>query len=231
MKETLNYYKELSAKKNFRILKWDREFNYSAVNNFAVDYSKGDYLLFLNNDTEIITKDWIQGLLEHAQRENIGAVGAKLYFPDNTLQHAGIVVGLFDSAGHIMQGAEKEYKELPYTKDITRNWSAVTAACLMINKKKFQMVDGFDEELKIALNDVDFCLKLLEGGYFNVYTPYVELYHHESISVGRPESLQRDKVLNKKEIGLFKEHWRHNPRNDRFFNKNYSLSSYTLEYR
>jgi GT2 family glycosyltransferase len=220
-KETLNFYKKIEKNKKIRFLKWDKAFNYSAVNNYAVEYSKGDYLLFLNNDTEIISKDWIQGLLEHAQRENVGAVGAKLYYPNDTLQHAGIVVGLFDSAGHIMQGAEKKPLDLPYTKDIIRNWSAVTAACLMIEREKFEMVNGFDENLKIALNDVDFCLKLLNKGLFNVYTPYSELYHYESLSVGKPWDSHRNKSLLKKEIQIFTTRWGNYITNDPYFNPNY----------
>jgi GT2 family glycosyltransferase len=127
-----------------------------------------------------------------------------------------------------MQGAGKEYAELPYTKDIIRNWSAVTAACLMVEKRKFQLVGGFDEELQIALNDVDFCLKLMKKKFRNIYTPYVELYHHESISVGRPESLQRDKILNKKEIQIFNKRWEKMSKKDTLFNENYSLYSSEL---
>jgi GT2 family glycosyltransferase len=227
-KETLNLYKKIGNNKKIRFLKWDKAFNYSAVNNYAVEYSKGDYLLFLNNDTEVISGDWIQSLLEHAQRETVGAVGAKLYYPNNTLQHAGIVVGLFDSAGHIMQGTEKKYLELPYTKDIIRNWSAVTAACLMVKKDKFLDVRGFDETLEIALNDVDFCLKLLEKGFFNVYTPYAQLYHHESLSVGKPLDSNRDRNLIKKEIEIFTPRWVKYLKNDPYFSPNYDRYNFDL---
>lgn len=229
-KETLEYYKTIKENPKIRFLYWKKNFNYSSVNNFGVKHSKGEYILLLNNDTEVITPNWIENLLEHAQRRRIGAVGAKLYYPDYKIQHAGIVLGINSGegrgvAGHAFKFHTNKIQGFPIQKDIIRNYSGVTAACLMIQKKKFKEVGGLEEKLRIAFNDVDFCLKLLEKGYYNIYTPYTELYHHESISVGTPESQTRDIDEFKKEIDTMYERWEDKLLNDSFYNKNLSLRS------
>lgn len=225
---TRDYYKKIKANKKINIIQWDKEFNYSAVNNFASSFTNGKFLLFLNNDTEVISHDWIECLLEHAQRKEIGAVGARLYYTNNTIQHAGVVVGLYGPAAHIMNGETNKVLDIPYTKDIIRNWSAVTAACLMIEKAKFKKINGFDEKLKIAFNDVDLCLRLIEKGYYNLYTPYAELFHHESISIGKPNSTQRDKQLLREEALLFSKKWGKYMQEDPYFNTNYDKNSLKL---
>lgn len=226
----LDYYKKISKDPRVKILYWKKLFNYSGVNNFGVKNAKGEYVLLLNNDTEIITPNWIENMLEHAQRKEIGAVGVKLYYPSNIIQHAGVVLGINGGTGKGVAGHAYKYfpsiiQGFPIQKDIIKNYSGVTAACLMIQKKKFLEVGGLEEKFRIAFNDVDFCLKLLKNGYYNIYTPYVELYHHESISVGTPEAKTRNNDEFSKEIDLMYEKWENDILNDKFYNKNLSLNS------
>lgn len=226
----LEYYELLKQDKRIKIPIWKERFNYSGVNNFGVKHAKGQYLLLLNNDTEIISPNWIEGMLEHAQRKEVGAVGVKLLYPNNTIQHAGVILGINGGtgkgvAGHSFKYFPREIQGFPVQKDIIKNYSAVTAACLMIDRKKYEEVRGLEEKFRIAFNDVDFCLKLLKKGYYNVYTPYVELYHHESISVGTPEAKTRDNDEFSKEIDLMYKKWEKNLLNDPFYNKNLSLKS------
>ena len=175
----------------FRSYLYDIPFNYSQINNYAVTKAQGDYLLFLNNDTEIISPDWIEAMVEQAQRESIGAVGGLLLYPDDTIQHAGVILGLFDVAGHGHQNFEAS--EAGYISQIvsTNNYSAVTAACLMCRRDVFNRVSGFETKLAIAFNDLDFCLKLIEQGYRNIYLPHVVLYHYESKSRGYEDSPEK----------------------------------------
>jgi GT2 family glycosyltransferase len=210
-----------------QILKWNKEFNFSAVCNFGAKKAKGEYYLFLNNDTEVITPDWIEGMLEHAQRESIGAVGCKLLYPNNTIQHAGVILGIkggitkYGIAGHAFKnfydGDQGTYFQQPHS---VKNYSAVTAACLMIDKKKFI---EFDPKFKVAFNDIDFCLKLLKKRYFNLYNGQIKLYHHESVSVGKPEFKNRDLKTFKKEILKMWKKWSRLLTNDPFYNKHYTL--------
>ncbi|MDS4028034.1 MAG: glycosyltransferase [Candidatus Contendobacter sp.] len=164
---------------------YDHPFNFSAINNFAVGLSRGEHILLLNNDTEIINPDWLEALLEHSQRPEVGAVGAKLYYPNNTIQHAGIIVGIRGSAGHSHKCLQRNDPGYFNRLDVIQNISAVTGACLMVKKLLYQMLGGLDEiNLPIAFNDVDFCLRLREYGYLNIFTPHCELYHYESKSRG-----------------------------------------------
>jgi GT2 family glycosyltransferase len=164
-------------------LRWKR-FNYSFLNNEAVRQSTAPYVLFLNDDMSIVTPEWLTAMLEHAQHADIGAVGAQLWYPHNAIQHAGVVMGIYGNSGHafknlpVLPAGQSQYFDFPY---LTRNCSAVTAACLLISRDKFWEVGGFDEKaLAVAFQDVDLCLKLLDKGYRNVYTPYAVLYHYES---------------------------------------------------
>ena len=178
-------------KERVRVVPYDVPFNFSAINNYAVAKATGAYLLFLNNDTEVISPDWLEAMLEQAQRPSIGAVGAKLLYGDGTVQHAGVVVGLGGVAGHSHKyyaGGEPGYF---YTLQTVNNFSAVTAACLMLRRAVFDEVGGFDDQLAIAFNDVDFCLRIREAGYRNVYLPHVELYHHESKSRGLEDTPEK----------------------------------------
>lgn len=181
-------------------------FNYSRLNNLAVQQARGDYLLFLNNDTEVITPDWIEAMVEQAQRPAIGAVGALLLYPDQTVQHAGVVLGIGDIAGH----SHKYYRwgDHGYFSQLVsiNNYSAVTAACLMCRRAVFEQVGGFDEAIAVAFNDVDFCLKLKQQGYRNLYLPHVQLYHHESKSRGIEDTLEKQQRFTQ-ELQLMQAKW------------------------
>ncbi len=223
---------------NVSVEKWQKPFNFSAVCNFGVTKAKGEYLLFLNNDTEVITSSWIEDLLGSANQAHAGAVGCKLLYPNKHIQHAGIVLGMggFPDtpaiAGHIFAGwdnnLQDQYKMM-FTEAL-RDSSAVTAACLMVARRKFDEVGGFDESFKIAFNDVDFCLKLRDKGYYNIYVPFVKLYHHESVSVGRIERKGRDLELFKDEHRRMAKKWGESTfSNDPFFNPNYKLTNGYVE--
>ncbi|MDQ1255052.1 MAG: hypothetical protein QG646_4331, partial [Euryarchaeota archaeon] len=184
-KETFQYLNSIQDKPNVQIIMYDKPFNFAAINNFASKKSIGSYLLFLNNDTEVITDNWLLYLLMNAQRKEIGCVGAKLLYPDGTIQHAGVILGLTGMAGHVLAGLpENKWTNLGLD-SWSRNYLAVTAACLMISKEKFDQVGGFDEKFTICGNDVDLCLKVHRLGYRNLYVPHVKLYHYESISRGK----------------------------------------------
>lgn len=212
---TRAFYNQIEQDSRITVLYYpEREFNFSAINNWAVQYVDGDYLLLLNNDTEVISRGWLEEMLMFVQREDVGAVGAKLYFPDNRIQHSGLVIGL---GGHIASHYDhgKSRTESGYLHRLltVRNYSAVTAACLMVKKADYLQVGGFDEQnFKIGLNDVDFCLKLREIGRVNLVTPYAELYHYEGVTRGRDTTGERQQRF-EGECRLFREKW-----NDYFVN-------------
>ena len=189
-----------------KVVTWKDEFNYSAINNFGTQYASGDYYLLLNNDTEVITPDFIEELLGYCMRKDVGAVGARLYYPDDTIQHAGVIVGLQGIAGHAFVGLERDnpgYFARPMTQ---QDYSAVTAACMMVDKKVYEEVGGLNEQLKVAFNDIDFCLKIREKGYKIVYNPYCELYHYESKSRGEENTFDKVDRFNG-EIDYFEKRW------------------------
>ena len=207
-KETFAYYEKLQAENpKVKVVFWEREFNYSAINNYGVGFAKGEYLLFLNNDTEIINPDCIEELLGYCMRDDVGIVGARLYYEDDTIQHVGVIIGLGGVAGHTFVGEPKD--SLGYFGRIVtaQDYSAVTAACLMTKRKVFEKVNGFEEKLAVAFNDVDFCLKVREAGYLVVYNPYAELHHYESKSRGLEDT--EEKVLRfQGEIRTFQYRWK-----------------------
>ncbi|GIW65404.1 MAG: glycosyl transferase family 2 [Candidatus Parcubacteria bacterium] len=228
------YEKVKKKHKKTQILKWKKEFNFSAVCNYGAEKAKGEFFLFLNNDTEVITPDWIEGMLEHVQRKEIGAVGCKLLYPNRRIQHAGIVLGIRGGpikkgiAGHILKGVRDGidlgiYSSLLYS---VKNYSGVTAASLMINKNKFL---NFDTKFKIAFNDVDLNLRILKNKYFNLCNCDIKLYHYESISVGKPGETTRDVNLFRKEIERMYKKWDWILENDPFYNKNFSLNNEWIE--
>ncbi len=227
------YYQELEEDPRVRVAAYTGGFNYSKINNFGVTLTKGDYLLFLNNDTEVITPDWLEQLLMYAQRPDVGAVGAKLYYGDDTIQHAGVVIGLgaHRSAGHTHYKMPREHLgymgRLCYAQDVT----AVTAACLMVERSIYDEVDGLDESFTISLNDVDFCLKVREKGYLNIFTPFAELYHYESKTRGMEEGEKLRRYED--ECARFRERWRAVlEAGDPYYNPNFSLdySDFTLRF-
>lgn len=224
-KETFDYYQELSEEEKIKVITYEGAFNYSAVNNLGVSCASGEYVLLLNNDTQVITVNWMEELLMYAQREDVGAVGAKLYYADKTIQHAGVVLGLgaHRTAGHSHYKQHREnlgyMGRLCYAQDV----SAVTGACLLVNKRLFDEVGGLDEGFAISLNDVDFCLKLRKKGYLNVFTPFAELYHFESVSRGLDDNGEKAQRYNK-ESEQFRSKWKEVlEAGDPYYNPNFSL--------
>lgn len=220
---TLRLYDEIEKTGRVKVAVWDKPFNYAAINNFAAGRASGEILLFLNNDTEVISPDWLERMIEFAMRGDVGAVGAKLYYPDNTIQHAGVILGVGGIAGH-------SHKYFPMGSYgyigrlcIAQNLSAVTGACLMTRKDVFNAVGGFDEGYAFAFNDVDLCMKIRDKGYLIVWTPYAELYHYESKTRGyedTPEKQQRFKT----EIDRFRQKWGDRlDRGDPYYNTNLTL--------
>ena len=184
--KTLEYLKRLEREyHNIRVLPYDKPFNYSAINNFAAERAEGEVLVLMNNDVEVISEGWLTEMVRHALRPEIGAVGAKLYYDNLTVQHAGVVLGLGEVAGHAHKYFPRESDGYFGRLKLVQNYSAVTGACLAVRKALYREVGGLNaEHLTVAFNDVDFCLKLVEKGYRNLWTPYAELYHHESRSRG-----------------------------------------------
>lgn len=203
--ETFRYYEKISSEK-IRVIRWEKEFNYSAINNFGVRHAKGDYILFLNNDVEIINGDWMREMLSHCQRKEVGIVGARLYYPDDTIQHGGIIVGIGGVAGSVFVGLPKGYSGYMHKAALQLDLSAVTAACMMMKRRVFEEVGGFEEKLKVAFNDVDLCLKTREKGYLVVYNPYVELYHYESKTRGAEDTKEKVRRF-QTEIEYMRSHW------------------------
>lgn len=214
----LEYWLDKQPEK-FSYYRYDIPFNYAKLNNYGVEKAKGEYLLFLNNDTEVITSDWLESMIQQAQRKSIGVVGCKLLYPDDTIQHAGVILGL---------GAIAEHPYLCYPKNhggyfgaiaSINNYSAVTGACMMCRREVFEAVKGFEEELEVAFNDVDFCLKVRELGYNNLYLPHVVLYHYESKSRGKEDTPEKQARF-RKEINYMRKKWGKIIDNDPCYNPN-----------
>ncbi len=189
---TFDYYRDLNRYGDrIRILDWSGPFNYASINNMAARKAKGEFLMLLNNDVSVITPAWLEEMLMFAQRQDVGVVGAKLYYQDNTVQHGGIILGVGGLAGHAHRYAPKSDHGYMNRLSIVHNLSALTAACMMLEKRKFLEVDGFDEAYVVAVNDVDLSMKLREKGYLNIFTPYAELYHDESKSRGPDDTPEK----------------------------------------
>lgn len=230
--EIFAYYESLKQYSNIKVVTWDGEFNYSAINNYGITFASGEYILLLNNDTEVITLDWIEEMLMYAQREDVACVGSKLYYEDHTIQHAGVVIGLgaHRTAGH--SHYRMNIENLGYMGRLcyTQNVTAVTGACLLVSKKIFDEVGGLDESFKVSLNDVDFCLKCRQKGYLNIWTPFAELFHYESISRGSDMKGASAERYNE-ESARFREKWAIQlASGDPYYNPNFSLdrSDYTI---
>jgi O-antigen biosynthesis protein len=220
---TREYLRDIQCDTRIRVLQFDRPFNYSAINNFAAAESRGDILALVNNDVEVIGSDWLTEMVCHAVRPGIGAVGAKLLYANGTVQHAGVIMGIGGVAGHahkFLDGTSPGYCGRAM---VTQNMSAVTGACLVVRKSVYEAVGGLNEtDLVVALNDVDFCLKLLDAGLRNVFTPFAVLYHHESISRGRNDSKLKQQVF-MKEFNYVAQNWRRYIANDPCYNPNLTL--------
>ena len=222
--KTFEYYQKVEAENSkVHVVYWKDEFNYSAINNFGVKYAKGDYLLFLNNDTEIINDNCLEELVGYCMHEGVGAVGARLYYSDNTIQHAGVIVGFGGIAGHAFLGLDRSANGYFSRIICAQDLSAVTAACMMVKKEVFEEIGGFDTDLKVAFNDVDLCMKIRTAGYRIVYNPYAELYHYESKSRGLEDTPEKVERFNG-EIATFAQKWpeilKHG---DPYYNPNLSM--------
>jgi GT2 family glycosyltransferase len=201
------------AQLNHRVLRYNGPFNFSAINNFAVEETDSPWLLFLNNDVEVIDSDWLTVMAEHVQRPEVGAVGARLIYPDETIQHAGVVLGVGGIAEHAFRGFPAEDPGVCRQLQVTRNYASVTGACLLTRRDVFEKVGGFDEEqLPVTFNDVDLCLKMRRAGYLIVYTPFAKLYHHESAS--------RRRSYEALETAVFRERWPEILERDPYYNPN-----------
>ena len=230
-KEIFEYYQELAETPKIRLLRWKKEFNYSAINNFAASKARGEYLLFLNNDTEVITSDWMEEMLGFCQRKDTGIVGAKLYYGNDTIQHGGTVIGIGGIAGHMFVDMPRERSGYMHKASIIQDLSAVTAACMMIKKSVFDRVQGFEEALGVAFNDVDLCLRVGQLGYLVVYDPYVELYHYESKSRGAEDSKEKVRRF-QTEIEFMRCRWEKLLKEgDPYYNKNLSLTKWNYSLR
>ena len=228
--ETFAYYKKIESDK-IRIVYWSDEFNYSAINNFGVKHARGDYLLLLNNDVEVITTDWLEELTANCQRKDVGIVGARLYYPDDTIQHAGIVIGIGGVAGALFVGMPRMFTGYLHKASIQQDLSAVTAACMMVKRSVYEELGGLEEELKVAFNDVDFCLRAREKGYLVVYDPNVELYHFESKSRGTEDSKEKIRRF-QNEIEYMRSHWLELlKKGDPMYNPNLTLTKWDYSLR
>lgn len=227
-KETFDFYRKLEENnKNVHVVKYEEKgFNFSKINNFGRKFAKGEYILLLNNDVEVINENWIEEMLGICQQKNVGIVGAKLLYPDNSVQHAGVIIGIGGVAGHIHKNIKDSDPGYFSRAVIVNNFSAVTAACLLVKTNIFDEVGGLDETLEVAFNDVDFCMKVRNKGYLVVYTPFAKLHHFESKSRGNEDTKEKKNRFSN-EIDRFKEKWQEElEKGDPYFNKNFRLDDY-----
>jgi len=222
--QTLRYLDELRGRDRVRVLSWPHAFNFSAIVNHAAAQARGDVLCLLNNDTEVIASDWLDELVSHAVREDVGAVGGMLYYPGDTIQHAGVILGIGGVAGHAHGHVRRGSNGYLGRAGVVQNLSAVTGACLALRRSVFAEIGGMDESLAVAFNDIDLCLRLHARGYRNVWTPHAELYHHESASRGAEDTPEkRARFLAESEA--MQRRWGELLANDPAYNPNLSLES------
>lgn len=224
-KEIFDYYEELKKlHDNIQVVTYKGEFNYSRINNFGMKYTKGDYVLLLNNDTEVISPNALSEMVGCILRPEVGAVGAKLLYEDDTVQHAGVVVGFSGYAGHVNHGINKDDYGYMVRARINCNYSAVTAACMMVKKSVFNQVGGFDEQFVVACNDVDLCLKICKEKYLIVYNAFALWHHYESKSRGYDDASQEKTWRFNKEVEKFQDKWKDVLINgDPFYNSNWNI--------
>lgn len=229
--EIFDYYREIEKRPGVRVLTWKEGFNYSAINNFGEKSADGDYLLFLNNDVEVISPHWIEELLGNCQRKEVGIVGAKLYYPDDTIQHAGTIIGIGGIAGHAFLNMPRSRTGYLHKASLQMELSAVTAACMMMKRQVFRQLGGFEEQLSVAFNDVDLCLRTVQAGYLVVYNPEAELYHYESKSRGAEDSEEKVRRF-QEEIEFMRSRWMDLlKKGDPYYNRNLTLSKWNYSLR
>lgn len=221
--ETLAYLENIRCDKRKRVIQYDKPFNYSAINNYAVQHAKGEIIALLNNDVEVISTNWLAEMVSHAIRPGVGAVGAKLLYSNGRVQHAGVITGIGGVAGHAHKYIDDNSHGYCHRAVVTQNLSAVTGACLVVKKQVYQQIGGMNQTyLSVAFNDIDFCLKLIAAGYRNVFTPYAQLYHHESISRGRDDTLEKHAIF-VQEFEYMKKTWGERLQRDPAYNPNLTL--------
>ena len=208
---------------SFRCVEDKEPFNFSRLINLGRKNARGAFLVLLNNDTEVISPDWLEALMEHVQRAEVGVAGAKLLYENDTIQHAGVIVGLGGAAGHVLIGEDRDGPGYFNYVNMLNTYSAVTGACFMVRTLVFDQVGGFDETFGTEYNDVDFCLRVMEAGYRNLYVPHCELYHYESMSRGHPHSTSESYKKHVKEVNLFRKKWKRYVEKDPCYNPNLSL--------
>ena len=214
---------KLSGGQKVKVVTWKEGFNYSAINNFGATFANGEYLVLLNNDIELITQDWLEEMLGNCQRPEVGIVGARLYYPDNTIQHAGIVIGIDGIAANMYPGMRREREGYMHRAATQLNYSAVTAACMMIEKQIFDEIGGFEEKLTVAFNDIDLCLRVGQTGHLVVYNPWIEAYHYESKSRGKEDTKEKVRRFGD-EIEFIRTRWiTLLKQGDPYYNPNFSL--------
>jgi len=217
---TLAYLERLSKEGKARVIDYEGPFNFSRINNMAVSHTRGTVLCFLNNDVEVISPGWLREMVSHALRPEIGAVGAMLYYLDDTIQHGGVILGIGGVAGHAYRYLPRGTPGQMGRAWLAQNLSAVTAACLVMRREVFEEVGGFDERLAIAFNDVDLCLRIRERGYRILWTPFAELYHREGVSRGR-DTIESERF--RQEIRFMQERWGEQLLRDPAYNPNLTL--------
>lgn len=226
--DALAYLAELEELERVRVLRYDAPFNYSVINNWAVSQCDGEVIGLVNNDIEVISPGWLEEMVSQAIRPGIGAVGAMLYYPNDTIQHAGVVLGVHGVAAHLYCGMPRGYPGHGGRARVTQELSAVTGACLLVRRDTYQQLGGLDESLRIAFNDIDFCLRLRKAGYRNIWTPFAEVYHHESASRGS-EDTEEKKQRFAGEVDLMQQRWGEWLPRDPAYNVNLSLTSLHCE--
>ncbi|MDE1962995.1 MAG: glycosyltransferase family 2 protein [Xanthomonadaceae bacterium] len=221
--DALAYLDNLRTQDRVRVLSYDEPFNFSAINNFAVAHCDGAIVGLVNNDIETIHANWLDEMVSQAVRPEIGAVGAMLYYPNDTIQHAGVILGIGGVAAHVYCGAPRGSSGQMSRALLTQDMSVVTAACLLVRREVYEQVGGLDERLQVAFNDVDFCLRVREAGYTNLWTPYAELYHHESASRGYEDTPEKKRRF-ESEVRFMLERWGESLNRDPAYNPNLTLS-------
>jgi len=227
--DALAYLAQLHDRDGVRVLRYDAPFNYSAINNWAAAQCTGEVIGLVNNDIEVISRDWLREMVSHAVRPEIGAVGAMLYYPDDRIQHAGVVLGIHGVAAHVYSGMPRGYPGHGGRARVAQQLSAVTGACLVVRREAYERVGGLDESLQVAFNDIDFCLRLRQAGYRNLWTPFAELYHHESASRGAEDS-QDKRARFAGEVDTMLRRWGPLLQADPAWNPNLSLASLNADH-
>lgn len=222
--QAIAYLRQICQHRRVRVLRYDHEFNYAAINNWAVRRTTGELLCFLNNDIEVISPDWLVEMGANAIRPDVGAVGAMLYYPEGAIQHAGVILGIGGVANHSFLGQLSGSPGFCARALVTQNLTAVTGACMMLRREAFQTVKGFDERLAVAFNDVDLCLRLVRSGYANVWTPFAQLYHHESASRGKEDTSAKQARF-EAEVAFMNDRWGNILRADPAYNVNLTLEN------